>query len=285
MTLQFLGSELRLSENTSDSRFQIIPCGLEKTVSYGTGTALGAGAILAASQQLERIVDGREPCLRGMFTHSPLDCTSQIAVVLADLRSRVSAIARASQVPVVLGGEHSLSYGVVMGIYDILRARGETLGIVQIDAHADFRDSYQGEPHSHASVMYLLAQEGIPICSLGVRQLAREEDIARVAHGVISYDADVLVRGNISSVTLPDAFPSNIYVSFDVDGLDSSIMAATGTPVPGGLGFYQALDLVRSCLVGRACVGLDVVELAPIENRRDFDFTTALIAHALMSFA
>ena len=285
MTMQFLGGELHTHENTQDALFHIIPCGLEKTVSYGKGTHAGPQAILAASQQLERMIENAEPCLHGIFTHAPIDCTPPIEDVLAGLRERVHHISSARKIPVTLGGEHSLSYGAVMGVHDTYVHKGEPLGFVQIDAHADFRTAYQGHKYSHASVMGMLAREGFPICSLGVRQVSRIEDTARTAHGVIAYDAARLVREQISHITLPADFPHNIYVSFDLDGLDSSIMSATGTPVPGGLGFYQSLDLVRSCLEGRMCVGIDVVELAPIPHRRDAEFAAAMITYALMAMA
>jgi agmatinase len=155
--------------------------------------------------------------------------------------------------------------------------------LVHIDAHADFRNAYQGHTYSHASVMYLLAQEGLPMASFGVRALAEEEETARRAHGVIAFDAPDLVRGNISAITLPDDFPENIYVTFDLDGLDPSVLPATGTPVPGGLGYYQVLDLVESALDGRHCVGIDVMELAPRAEQSASDFTAAQIAYNLMA--
>ncbi len=280
---QFLGEELSAAENhMQTARFEIVPCGLEATVSYGTGAAKGPAAIVAASHQLERLTNGKVPCAEGIFTHPQIDCAQDIEKVMADLRCLTAEIAERGHVPVTLGGEHSVSYGAVMGVVDALDA---PLGLVHIDAHADFRNAYQGHKHSHASVMYLLAQEGVPMASFGVRALAEEEEAARRAHGVITHDAGDLVRGNISSVTLPDDFPQNIYVTFDLDGLDPSIMPATGTPVPGGLGYYQALDLVESTLKGRRCVGIDIVELAPIDGQPASDFTAAQIAYNLMSFA
>jgi len=280
---QFLGEELEASENNPDTaRFHIVPCGLEKTVSYGTGAAKGPEAIIAASHQLERLVDGKEPAKQGIFTHAPIDCSVDIEQVMQELRSCTRAISAAGAIPVTLGGEHSLSFGAVMGVVDAL---SEPIGIVHIDAHADFRVAYQGHAHSHASVMHLLSKEGLPMVSLGVRALAKEEEEGRRAHGVITYDAAELVRQNISDITLPSDFPQNIYVSFDLDGLDPSVIPATGTPVPGGLGFYQSLDLVQSALRGRRCVGIDIVELAPIEGQTVSDFTAALITHHLMAMA
>lgn len=280
---QFLGEELSATENDmATARFRVVPCGLEATVSYGTGAAKGPDAIIAASHQLERLVNGKVPCAKGIFTHPSIDCGQNIEAVMADLRAVTKAIAVRGHVPVTLGGEHSISYGAVMGIVDALDV---PIGLVHIDAHADFRDAYQGHAHSHASVMNLLAKEGLPMASFGVRALAEEEEAARRAHGVITHDGPDLVRGQISSVTLPDDFPDHIYVTFDLDGLDPSVLPATGTPVPGGLGFYQALDLVQSTLTGRTCVGIDIVELAPIDGQPASDFTAALIAYHLMAMA
>ena len=278
---QFLGEELSAAENDmASARYEVVPCGLEATVSYGTGAANGPAAIIAASHQLERLTNGKVPCANGIFTHAPIDCTQDIDAVMADLRTLTAAISGRGHIPVTLGGEHSISYGAVMGVVDALDA---PLGLVHIDAHADFRNAYQGHKHSHASVMHLLAQEGLPMASFGVRALAEEEETARRAHGVIAYDAPELVRGNISAITLPDDFPENIYVTFDLDGLDPSVLPATGTPVPGGLGYYQALDLVESALDGRHCVGIDVMELAPRAEQPASDFTAAQIAYNLMA--
>ena len=280
---QFLGEELSAAENDmATARFEVVPCGLEATVSYGTGAANGPQAILAASHQLERLVNGKVPCAEGIFTHPPIDCAQDIERVMTDLRRLTHDIAQRGHVPVTLGGEHSVSYGAVMGVVDALDV---PIGLVHIDAHADFRNAYQGHKHSHASVMQLLAQEGLPMASFGVRALAEEEEAARRAHGVIAFDGPQLVRGQISEVTLPDDFPERVYVTFDVDGLDPSVIPATGTPVPGGLGFYQALDLVQSALKGRQCVGIDVVELAPIAGQPASDFTAALITYHLMAMA
>ena len=283
---QFLGEELTAQENNPDTAlFQIFPCGLEQTVSYGTGTANGPAAMIAASHQLERLYEGQEPCQHGLFTHPPINCDQPIAQVMRDLRQATAQAAQKRQIPVTLGGEHSLSYGAVMGVIEGLQIAPTELGIIHIDAHADFRDAYQGHHHSHASVMHLLAQEGVRMASFGVRALSREEEIARSEHGVLTYDAKDIVRQNISCVTLPDDFPQKLYVSFDVDGLDPSVLPATGTPVPGGLGYYQALDLVRTALIGRICVGLDIVELAPIAGQPYSDFSAAQIIYALMGYA
>ena len=275
----FLDSELTASERTEDARFRVIPVPLERTVSYGSGTAKGPDAIIEASNELERITGHAEPCVEGIFTEEPLDCAGPMPKVMARLAQRTEAAVRAGKVPVTLGGEHSLSYGAVMGV---ARALNQPIGIVQIDAHADLRDAYQGEKHSHASVMHLLAEEGIRLAQFGVRAFSAEEAKSRLKNHVFHVDAEELVTGGIHAIDLPMDFPKLVYVSFDVDGLDPSLMPATGTPVPGGLGYYQALRLVEHALKGRTCVGFDVVELAPDGNAA-WDFTAAQIVYRLMA--
>ncbi|KIC34190.1 agmatinase [Leisingera sp. ANG-M7] len=280
----FLEGELSDAErDPATARFRVIPVPLERTVSYGGGTEGGPEAILEASVELERLYRDAEPCSAGIVTEDAIDCTGPLPQVMERIAARTEAAVAAGAVPVTLGGEHALSYGAVRGV---ARALGRPVGIVQIDAHADLRKAYQDERHSHASVMQLLAEEdGIRIAQYGVRAMSQEEVDRRAACQVISIDAEELVTGNIQSVTLPENFPQDVYVSFDVDGLDPAILPATGTPVPGGLGYYQALNIVRSALAGRNLAGCDVVELAPTEDSRVSEFTTAQITYALMSFA
>lgn len=275
----FLDSELSAAERGPGARFRVIPVPLERTVSYGAGTGAGPAAIIEASNELERLTGAAEPCADGIFTEEMLDCDGPLPDVMERLAARTEAAVRAGRVPVTLGGEHSLSFGAVTGV---ARALGRPLGVVQIDAHADLRLAYQGEKHSHASVMHLLAEDGVRLAQFGVRALCRQEVESRARNGVFFVDAEELVTRNIHEIALPPDFPELVYVSFDVDGLDPSLMPATGTPVPGGLGYYQALHLVEHALKGRRCVGFDVVELAPDGNTA-WDFTAAQIAYRLMA--
>ncbi|MGA1101549.1 MAG: agmatinase family protein [Opitutales bacterium] len=278
LKMQFLGSELGEDENNEESaRFHIIPCPLEKTVSYGSGTAQGPRALIEASWELER----SSVCEQGIFTQDAIDCTVSHRECLDQLRQRTKSVASQSKVPITLGGEHSLSWAAVQGVGDAL---GEKIGILQFDAHADLRNCYMGEVHSHASVMNLLVKEGHRLASFGVRALCGEERISRNDHRVFFIDGEELVRGDIRAANLPKDFPRHVYLSFDLDGLDPSIMPAVGTPVPGGLGFYQAIDLVESVLKGRKCVGLDMVELAPIKNDLVSPYTAACLLQRFLSF-
>ncbi len=275
-TMQFLKSELSEMENQENlSRFHIIPCPMEKTVSYGSGTSGGPTAIIDASQELER----SHICEQGIYTHPSIDCSVDHEICLAELRNRVSKVVEEKKFPVVLGGEHSLTWAAVNGISEVLEQK---IGIVQIDAHADLRESYGGNPHSHASVMSLLVKEGYMLASLGVRALCEQEKNFRKDHRILFWDGEQLVRSLTNEIELSPDFPELVYLSFDLDGLDPSVMPAVGTPVPGGLTFYQAIDLVGSALKGRECVGMDLVELAPVQGDMVSPFTAASLLQRLM---
>ena len=276
--LQFLGSELQEHENLRTSaKFQIVPCPMEKTVSYGSGTYLGPNAILQASQELER----SPICEPGVFTQAPIDCSVDHKTCLIELQKRNEGIVTEGHFPVILGGEHSLTWAAVNGVSEAI---GQKIGIVQVDAHADLRDSYQGRVHSHASVMNLLVQDGHRLASIGVRAICEEEKKTREKYSVFFQDAGELVRANVSSIDLPSDFPELVYLSFDLDGLDPSVIPAVGTPVPGGLGYYQSIDLVKSALKGRTCVGMDLVELSPNQADIVSPFTAASLLQELLAF-
>lgn len=281
MNTVFLNSELSDEERDSKTaRFNVIPMPLERTVSYGSGTENGPAAILEASDQLERLCSGHEPCQAGIITQPAVDCSGPLPEVMQRLAIETGSSVEKGQIPVVLGGEHSLTYGAVMGVS---RALGRPLGLIQIDAHADLRKAYQNEKHSHASVMQLIADEGVRLAQFGVRALCQEEVDRRIEKDVFFKDGEELVTERLHMVVLPEDFPNDIYVSFDVDGLDPSEMPATGTPVPGGLSFYQSLHLIKNALKGRNLVGFDVVELAPIEGQEGWDFTAAQIVYSIMA--
>lgn len=283
MTNCFLDSELTdLERDEARAKFRVIPMPLERTVSYGSGTSKGPLAILEASDQLERLCFGIEPCQEGIFTETSVNCSGPLPDVMERLAERTYAAMNVGKIPVTLGGEHSLTYGAVKGVE---RALGRSVGIVQIDAHADLRKAYQNEKHSHASVMQLLGDEGTRLAQFGVRALCQEEVDRRAELNVFFIDAEELFLGNINEVTLPDDFPEDIYVSFDLDGLDPSEMPATGTPVPGGLSYYQSIHIVKSALKGRNLVGMDVVELAPIDDMEGWNFTAAQVTYGLMALA
>jgi agmatinase len=261
------------------ARFHVLPVPYEKTVSYGGGTAKGPAAILAASSQIERWDGASDPGAEGIYTWPAIDCRGKPEKVIATIAATVANILRLNKMPVVLGGEHTVTWGVVQGY---LQAGVRDFGVVQIDAHADLRDRYHGDPLSHASVMRRIVEASIPLFQLGNRAYSQEEREARSRYNVRYLDADRLVPGHIDSITLPQDFPRHVFFTLDVDGIDPSVIPATGTPVPGGLGWYQTLGLFESVARQRRIIGFDLLEFAPIAGFHAFDFAAAQLVYKLM---
>ncbi len=275
---RFLGTEL--PELAPDqARFHVLPVPYEKTVSYGEGTAQGPAAILEASYQLERWDGASDPGAEGIYTWAAIDCAPEAEAVMSAIAGRVANILGLGKLPVVLGGEHTVTWGVIQGY---LQADVRDFGVVQIDAHADLRDEYEGTKLSHACVMRRVVEAGIPLFQLGNRAYSQEERAARTAHGVRWLDADQLVPQGICSFDLPEDFPAQVFFTLDVDGIDPSVLPATGTPVPGGLGWYQTLGLFESVARQRRIIGFDLLEFAPITGFHAFDFAAALLVYKMM---
>ena len=274
----FLGSELTHPQ-PEDAMFHVLPVPMEASVSYGGGTRLGPKAILEASWQLEAW-DGRGiPLEKGIFTHAPVDVTGDAADVVDRIAAATRAIVEMGGFPVVLGGEHTVTYGVIKGL---LAAGIADVGVVQVDAHGDLREAYEGNPYSHASVMKRIVDMGVPLFQLGVRAISVEEIEYREEFGIGYLDADVLVSQNITSFALPEDFPSNVFFTLDTDGMDPSVFPSTGTPVPGGLGWYQTLALFDSIVSQRRAIGFDVMEFAPIEGFHAYEFAMAQLIYKFM---
>lgn len=281
----FLASEYEPAP-PEKAAFHVIPVPLERSVSYGGGTARGPAAILAASQQLEALESGMAPGEGGIYTAPPVDCAGSPEQVLARVQKAVAAALAQGAVPVLLGGEHTVTLGALMALADHARRTGLPFGVVQFDAHADLRHSYGGDTWSHASVMRRAAEDlELPLVQFAVREISREEIEVREKLGVTHYDAWFLSRVGLPEQPLPEDFPRRIYISFDVDGLDPSLMPATGTPSPGGLTWKECQFILEKCAAGHEIIGLDVVELAPIVGLHHADYTAARLAHFMMGLA
>lgn len=274
----FLGSEID-QPSPDKAMFHVLPVPFEKTVSYGGGTGKGPSTILNASWQLEQWDGKSKPCDAGIYTCEPVDCQVKADQVMANIASATANIVRQGAIPVVLGGEHTVTYGVIKGL---LEAGVNDFGVVQIDAHADLRQAYEGDLLSHASVMKRVVDESIRLYQLGIRALCEEELGFREEFGVGYMDAEELVLNNIQNITLPEDFPKKVFFTVDVDGLDPSVFPSTGTPVPGGLGWYQTLNLFESVAKQREIIGFDVMEFAPIEGFHAYDFAASMLTYNLM---
>lgn len=274
----FLGSEIQ-QPKPDKAFFHILPAPYEDSVSYGGGTNKGPSAILGASWQLETWDGKSEPCTQGIFTHPPVDLSGGAEQVIDNIAAATQKIIEHGGFPIALGGEHTVTYGIIKGL---LAAGIDDFGVVQIDAHADLREAYEGNPYSHASVMKRIVDEDIHLFQLGIRALCKEEIKTRKTYGVHHLDADILVPKNIMQFDLPDDFPNKVFFTLDIDGIDPSIFPSTGTPVPGGLGWYQTLSLFESVVRQREIIGFDLMEFAPIEGFHAYEFSAALLAYKMM---
>lgn len=274
----FLGSEIK-QPKPEEAFFHVLPVPYEESVSYGGGTQLGPAAILEASWQLECWDGKSNPSSKGIYTHPPVSIADNPEQTIANIAAATKALVAQGGFPVGLGGEHTVTLGIINGL---LEAGIEDFGIVQIDAHADLRDAYEGNPYSHASVMKRIADQDIPIFQLGIRALCEEEIRTRKTYGIGHLDAEVLVPKNIQTFDLPDDFPDQVFFTLDIDGMDPAIFPSTGTPVPGGLGWYQTLALFEAVAKQVKIIGFDLMEFAPIKDFHAYQFSAALLAYKMM---
>jgi agmatinase len=274
------------ADNPGAARAVVIPFGLEASVSYGAGTAAGPAAIIAASQQLELYDDELqcEPYLGfGVATLRAPEIARPMEAALGQLAGLVETVIEQKKFPLVLGGEHALTAGAIRPF----AARHKDLVVLQLDAHADLRDGYLGNRYSHAAAMRrVLDHAGVSLVSVGIRAISKEEvefAAANRARITIHWARD-RARWNVEEIVAP-LRGRPVYVTFDIDVLDSAVMPATGTPTPGGLAFDQALAILRRACEAGNVVGADLVELAPIKGLHACDYTAAALAYKLLSYS
>jgi agmatinase len=269
-----------------DARAVIIPFGLEASVSYGSGTGAGPKAILEASHQLELFDEEfwREPYLDyGIAALKPVKIKPSVTAALAQLEGIVTAVLDEGKFPFVLGGEHSLTAGAIRPF----AARYDDLVVLQIDAHADLRDGYLGEHYSHASAMRrVLDHANISLVQVGIRGLCQEEaDFADQNRDRIHMYLGIHQGSwDIEKIIAP-LKGRPIYITVDIDGLDSAVMPATGTPVPGGLSYLKTLEILKRASHAGNVVGADLVEFAPIKGLHAYDYMAAALAYKMLSYA
>ena len=256
--------------NYQKSKFVVIPCPHEATTSYGKGTGRGPAAILRASQEVEWFDEelGYEPYLKGwVFTEKP--------VLVSGLESRVASSLKDNKIPVILGGEHSITPFAVKAV----AAKFKNLSVLQLDAHADLRDSYGGSKNSHACAVRRLL-EMCPVVQVGIRSISAEEWKWANKTGQIR---KIHFAEKLELVEkIEDQLHKNVYVTIDVDVFDPSVIPSTGTPEPGGMFWYEVLDVLKGVCATKNVVGFDVVELAPRKGDNASDFTVAKLIYKTM---
>jgi len=264
--------------SASESFFHIIPVPLEPSelCSYGTGS--GPSAILRASQHMESWDGKSEPGCMGLHTVKPLTAEGGTYACLDRIKKTVSRSLKTGKCPIILGGEHTVS----IGAFQALSEMGEEVGIIQFDAHGDLKENHEGNPYHPVCTMKRALDLKLPVFQVGIRSISQEELWTRERLGIQHLDAEKAVTENITRLKLPEKFPKKIYISFDVDGLDPSVIPCTGSPVPGGLGWYQTLGMIESLARTNQIIGFDITELAPVEGQYSSDFAAARLAYNIM---
>ncbi|ROQ91120.1 agmatinase [Desulfosoma caldarium] len=278
--LSFLGLP-EYSASVEAARAVIVAAPYDGTTTFRSGTREGPRAILAASRELECYEEdtGTEPYRHGIATLGELRVT---AASPRDMVERVRAVAaalfKAEKIPVLLGGEHLMSLGMI-------RAACEHFGpltVLHLDAHPDLRESYQETSFSNACVMRHVLNMA-DVVQVGLRSMTREEhDLIRHKR-IPAFFAEPVIRDSNAVSQIVDALGPWVYVTIDLDVLDPSIMPAVGTPEPGGLGWYDLMSVIRAVTAQRRVVGFDVMELCPIPGMVAPDFLAARLVHKILA--
>ena len=263
----------------------VIPFGLEKTVSYGGGTKNGPKEIIKASHQVE-LYDEELNCepfkIIGVKTIKPFKINKNINKALKQISFLNQKSIEKNLFPLTLGGEHSITAGCIEPFVKSYK----NVTILQFDAHADLRNSYNNQKYSHASAMRrCLDFKNVNLISIGIRNISKEEIpfLKKNDSRIKIFWAKDQKRWNLKYFRRLIK-NKNVYLTFDVDGLDSSIMPATGTPEPGGLFWYETLSLIKTTFKNANVIGADINELAPIKGFNSYNFLVAKLAYKILSY-
>ena len=294
--LKFLGYKLNYLTNKKgflgvDNKFNfkekavVIPFGLEKTVSYGGGTKNGPKEIIKASHQVE-LYDEELKCEPfrkiGIKTLKPFKINKNIKHAINQISEINQKILNNKIFPITLGGEHSITPGCIKPFVK----KYKKLTLLHFDAHADLRDSYAGEKFSHASaIKRCIDHKNVSVVSFGIRNISAEEIpiLKKNKSRIEIYWAKDKKKWNLNKFK-KQIKNKDVYITFDVDGLDSSIMPATGTPEPGGIFWDEALEIIKIACKNSRIVGADVNELSPIKGFNSYNFLVAKLVYKILSY-
>jgi agmatinase len=266
LPMNFGGIDDARYSNFESSRVIVFPVSYEGTVSFGTGTGGGAMAIIDASRNLELYEEetDAEVYKIGIHTLEEFAPRETPEAMMSSLYDQSKELLKSNKFLCMIGAEHSVSAPVI-------RAHAEkfhNLSVLQIDAHADLRDEYDGTPHSHASIMARIVKDmRLPSVQVGIRSISADEARA-LSEGLptkIYWAKDIVGRTDWIDDAIEN-LTDNVYLTIDIDGLDPSLVPTTGTPEPGGLGWYETLTLIRKLAEKRRIIGMDLVEFSKTDN-------------------
>ncbi len=266
-----------------EAEVAILPLPFERTTSWGQGTAAGPRALLEASRYLELWDEelALDPSARGILTLPPPELSDDAETALEEIRSQAARHLESGKFLVALGGEHTVTLPLVRAA----AARFAELGVVQFDAHADLRDEYGGSPLSHACVMRRVLEEELSILAIGVRSLsAPEARLVGERRLPVVWGHELADLGAERFGELLEELPDRVYLTFDLDFFDPSLVPATGTPEPGGGLWYPTLGLLRELFARKRVVAMDVVELAPVAGAPASDFLAAKLIYKCLGY-
>lgn len=264
----------------NNSKVAILPFPYEKTTCYVKGTEKGPAAIIKASTQMELYDEELGNIFEtGICTLKALKVDKKPEEMVDIISKNIKKLLNNKKFVVTLGGEHSITSGIVKAF----KENHKNLSVLQIDAHADLREDFEGTKHSHACAMKR-TMEICPIVPVGIRSLSYEEaEFIKEKKLKIFWAKDIVDNDKWFDGAI-DNLSKNVYVTIDLDGFDPSIMPSVGTPEPGGLGYYQVLRFLRKVCEKRNVVGFDVVELCPNEHNASPDFTAARLIYKLIGY-
>ncbi len=270
------------------ARAAILPVPFERTVSYGHGASGGPAAILAASRNMELYDEElkSEPFRQGIATLPPfLPEAFDLSEAMAEIQAEAHRHIAAGKFLVTLGGEHSLTLAPVRAAREVAAERGAEIGVVQFDAHSDLRDELDGTPYSHATVMRRVLEDGLPHAAVGIRSLSAPEGGLIEERGVPviwGWELGADDTGERFAAML-DALPETVYLTFDIDYFDPSLVPATGTPEPGGGLWWPTLALLRELFRRKRVIAMDLVELAP-DGHHASEFLAAKLVYKCLAY-
>ena len=279
---RFLGIENKFNFK---EKVVVVPFGLEKTVSYGGGTKNGPKEIIKASHQVELYDEelNCEPYKKiGIKTLKPFKIDKNIKKALKKISNINEEILNKNLFPITLGGEHSITPGCIFPFVK----KYKKLCLLHFDAHADLRESYNGEKLSHASaIRRCLDHKNVSVISFGIRNISKTEIpyLKKNSYRINVFWAKDKLKWDLQKFKKLIK-NKNVYLTFDVDGLDSSIMPATGTPEPGGLFWDETLNIIKIAAKNSNIVGADINELSPIKGFNSYNFLVAKLAYKILSY-
>ena len=282
MTVGEFGGTKPITTDFANARVVILPIPLDRTTSYMPGTRNGPHEILVASSHMELWDEETQTDVHsiGIATLPEIEFPfATMEEVVAELKRVAGEIVKRGKFPVFLGGEHSITPPLVAAVAE----KHRNLSVLQLDAHADLRRDYMGTPHSHACAMRRTL-EFAKTTQVGIRSLSTEEaEDLKSLNTTIFYDYNMRNDPDWMDRVV-DTLNENVYITIDVDGFDPAIMPATGTPEPGGLGWYEGLTLLRKVIEKRNVVAWDIVELSPMGGNVAPNFLCAKLLYKMLAY-